>query len=111
MLWSGLTRLFRLDDAGAEMVEVEAGEGQDGLFVALLRNISDTSDEVELLVYTAIRKRRRLRTPVALMELQTAGDAVSFYDDTGIYWALQLEKTEESMPLLRLLLAAKANGI
>ncbi|CAE7726226.1 unnamed protein product [Symbiodinium sp. CCMP2592] len=43
------------------------------------------------------------------MELQTPSqDSVSFYDDTGIYWALQLEKTEESVPLARLLLAAKA---
>ncbi|CAJ1422402.1 unnamed protein product [Effrenium voratum] len=107
ILWSGLTRLFRLDDAGAEMVEVDAGEGQDGLFVAVLRS---SEDQMELLVYTAIRKRRRLRTPVALIELASAETAVSFYDDTGIYWSLQLEKADESVPLLRLLLAAKAVG-
>ncbi|OLP95941.1 hypothetical protein AK812_SmicGene21873 [Symbiodinium microadriaticum] len=107
--WSGLTRLFRLDDAGDEMMEVEAGEGRDGLFVAVLRSSADVGHQLELLVYTAIRKRKRLRVAAAVLELQTPSqDSVSFYDDTGIYWALQLEKTEESVPLARLLLAAKA---
>ena len=34
------------------------------------------SEELELLVYTAVRKRRRLRVPVGLMELETADSAV-----------------------------------
>eukprot|EP00913_Durusdinium_trenchii_P030682 g28736.t1 len=77
----------------------------------ILLGRSSPSRLVKLTLSTGERvRRKRLRTPVALMELQTAGDAVSFYDDTGIYWALQLQKPEESMPLLRLLLAAKAAG-
>eukprot|EP00931_Biecheleriopsis_adriatica_P020709 TRINITY_DN13755_c0_g1_i2.p1 TRINITY_DN13755_c0_g1~~TRINITY_DN13755_c0_g1_i2.p1 ORF type:complete len:1211 (+),score=301.84 TRINITY_DN13755_c0_g1_i2:261-3893(+) len=111
IVWSGLTRLFRLDDAGSEMVEVDAGEGRDGFFGAVLRSIQGDAGQFELLVYTAVKKRTRLRMQAAVLELQPlSGESLPFYDDNGIYWALQLEQSGESEGLMCLLLAAKALG-
>ena len=50
------------------------------------RYVAD-SEELELLVYTAVRKRRRLRVPLGLMELET-GDAAVWGHRMSSPWAL-----------------------
>eukprot|EP00930_Biecheleria_cincta_P015853 TRINITY_DN1307_c0_g1_i4.p1 TRINITY_DN1307_c0_g1~~TRINITY_DN1307_c0_g1_i4.p1 ORF type:complete len:1167 (-),score=303.42 TRINITY_DN1307_c0_g1_i4:484-3942(-) len=114
LFWSGTTRLFRLDEGGCEMVEVETGEGLDNkLFVGAIRAVDGEAfhNNFELIIYTAVRKRRRLRVPVKDLELQPlSGESVPFYDDTGIYWAMQLNTIEESQLIFRLIVALKALG-
>ena len=54
--------------------------------LAVWRYVAD-SEELELLVYTAVRKRRRLRVPLGLMELET-GDAAVWGHRMSSPWAL-----------------------
>ncbi|CAK0866974.1 unnamed protein product, partial [Prorocentrum cordatum] len=108
ILWSGSVRLFRLDDEGAEMQEVDAKEGRGNLFGAALRMSQETDSDLKLIVYSGVKKRVQLSAPVASLELQPpSGESVTFYDESWIYWALQLGAAAEAWALLRLLVAAR----
>lgn len=105
--------LYRFDEGSAEMLEVDAGEDRGSLFGAVLKAPSGAkrSAALELFVYTAVRRRPRLRATVDTLSVQAPNeDSASFYDEHGIYWALRLKSADEALQLTRMLLAARATA-
>lgn len=110
MLFSGSGSLYRLDDEGSAMVEVDAGEGRGCLHGCAVKMSpsADGQSTIFLIIYTAIRKRPRMKSAVQQIDIQTPNEeSVCFYDENGIYWALQLGSTVEALSLTRIVLAGR----